>query len=565
MNSQSLGGPKGAQAPLTFQLTSARHGPTPLGKTRTLKQKDKIGRGDLTNSGTQASSTSLAWPTETETHRQQTECRTSHALAEVADELLTSLRKSRESAVSIRHHKPRRELVQLQQHSLQDGASGKSQSLVATTTSGLLSHEGITSHAVPIRRKRSPWNKGLTVPESTKLKISLAQKRRWRNSPDLRATISARLKGKVAWNKGKKMSLETREKMSLAKQGRHTPRSVRRKMSKSHQGLTHTPETAQLLSERLSGVPKSLEHREAISVAQRRRLMVTGILRAVESVHSAEEASTSYATKPASRGLGGRAGSSSGRMMDSVVLGTYKSELREFRALQEELQPWTAAFRAKNDRKPCLADVESTRIPWLINKYKQYIIMRERLLSDTQSLRTKLEKAIPDPSMRGKEQDASTSSERVNSNTVPTSSGAGFNGRLANLPPNAPLRVRNAISAAMQYRQDKAERSAAAAREAATQVAAKSADRARLAVNGAADALQQPNATAAQACVRQPSEEECKSVESSAAAASTGAKSGSVPVAEGILRGVRSKVAGDARQHISGDDSFVPIAAPSPG
>lgn len=136
---------------------------------------------------------------------------------------------------------------------------------------------------MPIRRKRSPWNKGLTVPESTKLKISLAQKRRWRNSPDLRATISARLKvapktvlntlqpqastislemgsrsrpqlhrdswvtnmmalqGKVAWNKGKKMSLETREKMSLAKQGRHTPRSVRRKMSKSHQGLTHTP------------------------------------------------------------------------------------------------------------------------------------------------------------------------------------------------------------------------------------------------------------------------------------------------------------------------------------
>jgi hypothetical protein len=65
--------------------------------------------------------------------------------------------------------------------------------------------------------------------------------------------------------------------------------------------LYNLQETAQLLSERLSGVPKSLEHREAISVAQRRRLMVTGILRAVESVHSAEEASTSYATKPASR------------------------------------------------------------------------------------------------------------------------------------------------------------------------------------------------------------------------------------------------------------------------
>lgn len=36
-----------------------------------------------------------------------------------------------------------------------------------------------------------------------------------------------------------------------------------------------------------------------------------------------------------------------------------------------------------------------------MNKYKQYIIMRERLLSDTQSLRSKLQKAIPDPSLRG--------------------------------------------------------------------------------------------------------------------------------------------------------------------
>ncbi len=53
--------------------------------------------------------------------------------------------------------------------------------------------------------------------------------------------LAGGLQGRVAWNKGKKMSLETRQKMSLAKQGRHVPRSVRRQMSKSHQGLTHTP------------------------------------------------------------------------------------------------------------------------------------------------------------------------------------------------------------------------------------------------------------------------------------------------------------------------------------
>lgn len=54
-------------------------------------------------------------------------------------------------------------------------------------------------------------------------------------------TETVRLQGRVAWNKGKKLSLETRQKMSLAKQGRHIPRSVRRQISKSHQGLTHTP------------------------------------------------------------------------------------------------------------------------------------------------------------------------------------------------------------------------------------------------------------------------------------------------------------------------------------
>lgn len=48
-------------------------------------------------------------------------------------------------------------------------------------------------------------------------------------------------------------------------------------------------------------MPKSPEHREAISVAQRRRHTVTGILRAVESVHSAEEASTSYIPRSSGR------------------------------------------------------------------------------------------------------------------------------------------------------------------------------------------------------------------------------------------------------------------------
>ena len=44
----------------------------------------------------------------------------------------------------------------------------------------------------------------------------------------------------------------------------------------------------------------------------------------------------------------------------------------------------------------------SAGIPWLINQYKQYVLMRERLLNDTQKLRTKLQKAIPEPNSSGK-------------------------------------------------------------------------------------------------------------------------------------------------------------------
>ncbi|CAL8461828.1 g1359 [Coccomyxa elongata] len=583
MNSQSLTGSKGTHTSLPLQPTPARHGPTPLGNVRTQKHLEKKGRGDLGKPVLQASNSSLAWPTATETQRE------------------------------------------IQQDVKQE--SDCSQLKQPATMSGLLSHAGITSHAVPIRRKRSPWNKGLTIPESTKLKISLAQKRRWRNSPHLRASVCAKLKGRVAWNKGKKLSLETRQKMSLAKQGRHIPRSVRRQISKSHQGLTHTPETAKLISEQLSGVPKSPEHREAISIAQRRRHTVTGILRAVESVHSAEEASTSYIPRSTGRGLGS---GSSGRLMDSTVLSTYKSELREFRALQEELEPWTEAFKAKHARKPCLADVESTRIPWLINKYKQYILMRERLLTDTQSLRTKLEKAIPDPSTRGREQETRAAPEGLNSNAIPTSSGgdvgarmrqaleykrskaassanrlaaapcgmapatptdasvgasaasvvaaasgpgrfadrrssgsgiagqaSGFNGRLANLPPNAPLRVRNAMSAAMQYRAEKAEKAAAAAREAAAQAAAKSgaqvAKLASVSANGAA--AQHASVAALRASDMQSSEENVSNAES--------ALNRRPVVADGIVASSRGKAATGAQQDTSGEE-FVGIPTPTP-
>lgn len=47
------------------------------------------------------------------------------------------------------------------------------------------------------------------------------------------------------------------------------------------------------------------------------------------------------------------------------VLATYRNQLREYRALQEELTPWTEAFTQRHGRKPRLIDVERTGEPLL--------------------------------------------------------------------------------------------------------------------------------------------------------------------------------------------------------
>ena len=124
------------------------------------------------------------------------------------------------------------------------------------------------------------------------------------------------------------------------------------------------------------------------------------------------------------------------------VLATYRNQLREYRALQEELTPWTQAFQQRHGRKPRLVDVEHTGAPavirlvmhslptgttyclagtpahlagghgamyrrasdyvylctgveWLIAKYKCYLMMRERVVMDTPQLRSKLTSAKP--------------------------------------------------------------------------------------------------------------------------------------------------------------------------
>lgn len=78
--------------------------------------------------------------------------------------------------------------------------------------------------------------------------------------------------------------------MSQAKTNRTLPKDVRRKMSASHKGKKHSPETASLLSTKLRGRAKSPAHRLAIAAAQRKRHAAARVLQAVENVHRQSQA-----------------------------------------------------------------------------------------------------------------------------------------------------------------------------------------------------------------------------------------------------------------------------------
>jgi DNA-directed RNA polymerase subunit F len=240
------------------------------------------------------------------------------------------------------------------------------------------------------KKKRTAWNKGVPVSDDIKAKVSRSMKEKW-TDPEYRQAVEGSLRGRKAWNKGISPSEETRRKMSEAKRNHSVSRDTRRKMSEAHKGKTLEPSTCRKVSDKLKGVPKTRDHREKIAASMRKRHAAIRVLNAVESVYD-RESNDDESSLPLGN-VGKRQGNSAKRQATAQVLGEFKAELREYRALQDELSPWNDAFINRHGRKPSMSDVERTGISWLVTRYKRYVLLRERLFSQTHLLRRKLDNA----------------------------------------------------------------------------------------------------------------------------------------------------------------------------
>ena len=55
--------------------------------------------------------------------------------------------------------------------------------------------------------------------------------------------------------------------------------------------------------------------------------------------------------------------------------------------LRDELASWSDGFEQAKGRRPNFKDVQKTRIPWLIESFKEYVRLRNKLISETPKIR----------------------------------------------------------------------------------------------------------------------------------------------------------------------------------
>eukprot|EP00884_Botryococcus_braunii_P016375 jgi/Botrbrau1/3420/Bobra.139_1s0001.1 len=253
------------------------------------------------------------------------------------------------------------------------------------------------------------WNKGISMSDATRRKISEGLRKRW-GDPSFRSRVQDSLTGRRAWNKGLPMRDLTRRKISQQMRGRTVSEATRKLMSeRAKLRAAQTPDARARQAELLKGRTLSHDHRLAIGATKRRKRMAASVYRAVEEAKQAILANSPDGSTPIPS-LGSplrlmesisKNGANSGPSSAHPVLEGYMAQLAEYRALQQELQSWVTAFEAQHHRKPSMKDVDRTGVPWLIDRWKQYLVVRQKIMADTANLRDKLQGVDTNGSPKG--------------------------------------------------------------------------------------------------------------------------------------------------------------------
>jgi group I intron endonuclease len=127
-------------------------------------------------------------------------------------------------------------------------------------------------HSPETKAKIGMAHKGKVVSDETKLKTSLYAK----NRPEsVRKNISNSLKGKASWNKGIKMSDETKRRLSESHKGKTLSDEHKAKISNGGKGRKHSDETRLKLSISNKGQVRSEEAKQKMRDAWKKGRVIS--------------------------------------------------------------------------------------------------------------------------------------------------------------------------------------------------------------------------------------------------------------------------------------------------